>query len=170
MKKSGSAGVGMAKNKALRKKNLVLAKALNQLAMDAPSSLSPAALMALGLTGLAFAAARENASPESEEPKNLENQSSVSDVSPAKAQEALTSSASNLQMQLADLVVDLQSQTGQIANLALLDDLDAMLTAKPPQGDADTAQADCDSLVGAAEIEPILLGFKGFPSWDLGIL
>ena len=104
-----------ANKKAARSKTSKLLEGLGQSAKADPSVLSPAALMALGLAGVAVAAVPDKSQNAPPVPKNDAALAGATGFSDRVAKEAATSVAppnvSDLQLQLADLIDDLQAHT-----------------------------------------------------------
>ena len=157
MTTSGTSGKGINSKKSLRSKAAGAPKDPTQSVKADSSLLSPAVLMALGMAGMAVAAVPDNASDASPSPENQAEQDLAPEASQPLPQVAQTPIASDLQMQLADLITDLQAQAGQMPAAALPLDLEALLAAMAPQDALGMEQMASASSAGAADMEPIML-------------
>ena len=157
MTTSGTSGKSINSKKSLRSKAPGTPKDPTQSAKADSSLLSPAVLMALGMAGVAVAAVPESDSGASPQAENLAEQDLALDTSQALPQVAQAPVASDLQMQLADLITDLQAQAGQMPMEALPVDLNALLAAIAPQDSLGMEQMAGVSSAGAADMEPIML-------------
>jgi len=157
MTTSGTSGKGVNSKKSWRSKAPGAPKDPTQSAKADSSLLSPAVLMALGMAGVAVAAVPESDSGASAQAENLAEHDLALDASQTLLQVAQAPVASDLQMQLADLITDLQAQAGQMPTEALPVDLNALLAAMAPQGSLGMEQIAGVSSAGAADMEPIML-------------
>ena len=157
MTTSGTSGKGVNSKKSWRSKAPGAPKDPTQSAKADSSLLSPAVLMALGMAGMAVAAVHESDSGASPQAENLAEQDLALDASQTLPQVTQAPVASDLQMQLADLITDLQAQAGQMPMEALPVDLNALLAAMAPQDSVGMEQIAGVSSAGAADMEPIML-------------
>ncbi len=157
MTTSGTSGKGINSKKSLRSKAPGAPKDPTQSVKADSSLLSPAVLMALGMAGMAVAAVPDNASDASPSQENQAEQDLALEASQPLPQVAQAPIASDLQMQLADLITDLQAQAGQMPAAALPPDLEALLAAMAPQDALGMEQMASASSAGAADMEPIML-------------
>ena len=140
-----------------------------------PSVLSPAALMALGLAGVAVAAVPDKAQNAPPMPRNDAALSGVAGFSDRVAEEAAASVAppiaSDLQLQLADLIDDLQAQTVLAAAAPGLPTVPSELASQaeviapqqPYQADL-FAQLGDGAAVVSVVAEPVLLAQASVPA------
>jgi hypothetical protein len=157
MTTSGASGSGAKSNKTLRKQASAIDKTRSLPAKADPSTLSPAVLMALGLAGVAVAAVPDKANDAAVEPKNPADQLAAVEAPADLDQSAQAPEASDLQMQLFDLAAELQSQLGQMAEVALPGDLEVLLAAMASQDTVGATQSDAAALAASMDMEPVLL-------------
>ena len=153
----GASGKGVKSKKSLRDKAPGAPKDLTASAKADSSLLSPAVLMVLGMAGMSVAAVPGSASSESPAPESSAEQGLAPDDSAALSQGSPVPAASDLQMQLADLIVDMQAQTGQTLAAALPADADALLAAMARQDTDVTEQNAGASSAAVVDMEPIQL-------------
>ena len=163
------------KKKAVGSKTSKPLEGLVKSAKADPSVLSPAALMALGLAGVAVAAVPDKAQNAPPMPKNDTALSGAGGFSDRVAEETAASvappNASDLQLQLADLIDDLQAQTVLEAAAPGLPTVPSELASpaeviapqQPYQADL-FAQLGDGAAVVSVDAEPVLLAQAVVPA------
>ena len=161
--------------KAAGSKNTKPLEGLWKSAKADPSVLSPAALMALGLAGVAVAAVPDKAQNAPPMPRNDAALSGAAGFSDRVAEETAASVAppiaSDLQLQLADLIDDLQAQTVReaaapgmtTASSELVSPAEVIASQQPYQADLFAQLGDAAAVVSVVA-EPVLLAQASVPA------
>ena len=162
--------------KAAGSKNTKPLEGLWKSAKADPSVLSPAALMALGLAGVAVAAVPDKARNAPPMPRNDAALSGAAGFSDRVAEETAASVAppiaSDLQLQLADLIDDLQAQTVReaaapgmtTAPSELASPAEVIASQQPYQADLFAQLGDAAAAVVSVVAEPVLLAQASVPA------